>query len=174
MKDSGIKNLTLAAMIAALYVVLTILSHAIGLASSQIQIRLSEALAVLPFLTPAAIPGLFVGCILANIFTGALLPDIIFGSLATLAGAVGTYALSRLAKKTQRDNLVRTLTLLAPLPAILANTLAVPFILRYVYGIVPIWLSFITVFAGEFVSAGVLGHFFLKALCHSTKGSSSV
>ena len=85
--------LTHAAAIAALYVVLTFLANAFGLANYAVQLRFSEALTILPFFTPAAIPGLFVGCLLANIFTGAALPDIIFGSLATLIAALGTWKL---------------------------------------------------------------------------------
>ena len=79
-----------AAMIAALYVVLTYIANAMGLASSAIQIRFSEALTILPYFTPAAIPGLFVGCFLSNILTGCAIPDIIFGSIATLIGALLT------------------------------------------------------------------------------------
>lgn len=131
-------------MIAALYVVLTLASHGLGLANGQIQIRLSEALTVLPVFTSAAIPGLFVGCLLSNIVTGAALPDIILGSLATLIGAFGT--------KFLKSN-----KYLAVLPPIAANTVIIPLLLYYVYGIVPLWLSFITVFAGELISAGVLG-----------------
>ncbi len=131
-------------MIAALYVVLTLASHGLGLANGQIQIRLSEALTILPVFTPAAIPGLFIGCILSNILTGAALPDIIIGSLATLIGAFGT-------------KLLKSSKYLAVLPPIAANTVIIPFLLHFVYGIVPLWLSFITVFAGELISAGVLG-----------------
>ena len=131
-------------MIAALYVVLTLASHGLGLANGQIQIRLSEALTVLPVFTSAAIPGLFVGCLLSNIVSGAALPDIILGSLATLIGAFGT--------KFLKSN-----KYLAVLPPIAANTVIIPLLLYYVYGIVPLWLSFITVFAGELISAGVLG-----------------
>ena len=83
--------ITQAALIAALYVVLTLVSAAFGLDSKAIQFRLSEVLTVLPALTPAAIPGLFIGCLLSNFICGAMLPDMIFGSLATLIGAVGTY-----------------------------------------------------------------------------------
>ena len=72
-----------AAMIAALYVVLTFLASALGLASGSIQVRFSEALTILPFFTPAAVPGLAVGCLLSNVITGCALPDIIFGTLAT-------------------------------------------------------------------------------------------
>jgi Predicted membrane protein len=140
-----------AAMIAALYVVLTYIANAMGLASSAIQIRFSEALTILPYFTPAAIPGLFVGCFLSNILTGCAIPDIIFGSIATLIGALLTHRL-------------RKCKWLAPVPPILANTLIVPFVLLYAYGIQPLWLSFITVGIGEVISCGVLGMLLLIVL----------
>ena len=99
MKNKKALYLTQAAMIAALYVVLTMIANAFGLASGNIQVRFSEALTVLPFLTPAAVPGLFIGCLAANLATGAMLPDIVFGSLATLLGAIGTFLLGKAAKK---------------------------------------------------------------------------
>ena len=144
MKKNSIYNLTKAALIAALYVVLTYLASALGLASGSIQVRFSEALTILPIFTPAAIPGLFVGCLLSNLLTGAALPDIIFGSIATLIGAYGTYA-------------IRKHKYLSPIPPIVANTVIVPLILLYAYGIRPLWLSFITVGIGEVISCGVLG-----------------
>lgn len=140
----NIKKMTQAAIIAALYVVLTYLAGMLGLASGAIQIRFSEALTILPVFTPAAIPGLFAGCILSNLFTGCALPDIVFGSLATLIGAVFTRKL-------------RNLPYLAPVPPIVANTVIVPFVLLYAYGIKPLWLSFLTVFAGEMISCEILG-----------------
>lgn len=140
-----------AAMIAALYVVLTYIANALGLASSAIQIRFSEALTILPYFTSAAIPGLFAGCLLSNILTGCALPDIVFGSLATLTGALLTRKLRRY-------------KWLAPLPPILANAIIVPFVLFYAYGIRPLWLSFITVTAGEIISCGVLGMILLISL----------
>ena len=79
-----------AAMIAALYIVLTFIANALGLANYAIQVRFSEALTILPYFTPAAIPGLFAGCLLSNILTGCMPLDVIFGSLATLIGAFGT------------------------------------------------------------------------------------
>ena len=97
MKNKNVLYLTQAAMIAALYVVLTMIANALGIASGNIQVRFSEALTVLPFLTPAAVPGLFIGCLIANLVTGAMLPDIIFGSLATLIGAIGTWMLGKAA-----------------------------------------------------------------------------
>ena len=140
-----------AAMIAALYVVLTFLANSLGLASSAIQIRFSEALTVLPYFTPAAIPGLFAGCLLSNILTGCALPDIVFGSLATLIGAVFTRK-------------IRNYKWLAPVPPILANAVIVPFVLLYAYGIRPLWLSFVTVTIGEIISCGVLGMILLFSL----------
>ncbi len=150
-KSNHTMLLVQAAMIAALYVVLTYIANAMGLASSAIQIRFSEALTILPYFTPAAIPGLFVGCFLSNILTGCAIPDIIFGSIATLIGALLTRRL-------------RKYKWLAPVPPILANTLIVPFVLLYAYGIRPLWLSFITVGIGEVISCGVLGMLLLIVL----------
>lgn len=140
-----------AAVIAALYVVLTFIANALGLASNAVQVRFSEALTILPFFTSAAIPGLCIGCLLANILTGRALPDIVFGTAATLIGAVFTYLLRR--KKW-----------LAPIPPIVANTVIVPFVLLYAYEIKPLWLSFLTVGAGEIISCGILGMLLLTVL----------
>ena len=111
--------ITQAAAIAALYVVLVILFNYCSF--GPIQFRIAEALTILPYFTPAAIPGLFVDCLLSNILGGAAIWDIIFGSIATLIGAIGTYVL--------RKN-----KWLAPLPPIIANTVIVPFVLKYAYG----------------------------------------
>ncbi len=140
-----------AAMIATIYIVLTFIANALGLANHSIQVRFSEALTILPYFTPAAIPGLFVGCLISNTLTGCALPDIIFGSLATLIGAVLTYKLRRY-------------KWLAPVPPIIANMIVVPFVLLYAYGIRPLWLSFITVTAGEIISCGILGMILLLTL----------
>ena len=88
-------TLTRAALIAALYVILTFISQMFGLASGVIQIRLSETLTVLPLFYKEAIPGLWIGCIIANILTGCAPWDVVFGSLATLLGAIGTYYIGR-------------------------------------------------------------------------------
>ena len=144
-------RLVQAAMVAALYIVLTFIANELGLASQAIQVRFSEALTILPYFTPAAVPGLFIGCLLSNILTGCALPDIIFGSLATLIGAIFTYKL-------------RKFKWLAPVPSIIANAVIVPFVLLYAYGIRPLWFSFITVTIGEIISCGVLGMLFLFAL----------
>lgn len=140
-----------ASVIAALYVVLTFVANAFGLANYAVQVRFSEALTVLPFFTPAAIPGLALGCLLSNILTGCAMPDIIFGTLATLIGAVFTW-------------LLRNHKWLAPVPPISANTIIVPFILYYAYGVRPLWLSFITVGVGEILSCGILGMILLNIL----------
>ncbi len=140
-----------AAVIAALYVVLTFIANAFGLANYAVQVRFSEALTILPYFTPAAIPGLAIGCLLSNILTGCALPDILFGTLATLLGAVFTW-------------LLRKNKWLAPIPPIVANTFIVPFILLYAYGIRPLWLSFLTVGAGEIISCGILGLILLNVL----------
>ena len=168
-----------AAMIAALYVVLTLLANALGLANYAIQLRFSEALTILPFFTPAAIPGLFVGCLIANLLTGAMPLDIIFGSLATLIGALGTYALAKHFRKSGKNHTAKqelskekascknqTLAKwLSPLPPIIANTIVVPFVLSYVYhlpGSIPYFM--LTVGLGEVLSCGVLGMILLNIL----------
>lgn len=133
-----------AAMIAAVYVVVTFLFAPFGF--GEIQVRISEALTILPAFTPAAVPGLFIGCLLGNFLGGAVLPDILFGSIATLLGAMGTYFLRRRSR------------FLAPLPPILSNTIIVPLVLRYAYSILlPVPFLMLTVGIGEVISCGVLG-----------------
>lgn len=133
-----------AAMIAAIYVVLTVIGA--SFAFGPVQVRLSEALTILPVFTPAAVPGIFLGCLISNVIAGALLPDIIFGSLATLIGAVFTWLL--------RNNS----RYLAPLPPVTANALIVPFVLKYAYmEPLPIPFMMLTVGIGEIVSCGILG-----------------
>ena len=92
MRNKKVLFITQGAVIAAIYVVLTYIVSLLGLTNGVIQVRLSEALTILPVFTPAAIPGLVVGCVISNILTGAVIWDVIFGSLATLIGAVGTYS----------------------------------------------------------------------------------
>ena len=144
MKNKNVLFMTHAAMIAAIYVVLTYIFAPFSF--GEVQIRIAEALTILPVFTPAAIPGLFIGCLIGNILGGAILPDIIFGSLATLIVAVFTYMLRDKNK------------FLAPLPPIAANTIVVPFVLRYGYGVaLPIPFMMLTVGVGEVLSCGVLG-----------------
>lgn len=143
-KHQSVLFLAQGAMIAAIYVVLTLVFAPFSY--GEVQVRISEALTILPLFTPAAIPGLFVGCLISNILGGCVLPDIIFGSLATLIGAVGTYMLRRQNK------------FLAPLPPIIANVLIVPFVLRYAYQVpLPIPFMMLTVGIGEVISCGILG-----------------
>jgi uncharacterized membrane protein len=152
MKKNQVRNLTFGALIAALYVGLTFVSQVFGLASGAVQLRLSEALTILPLFCPAAVPGLAVGCLLANWLTGCALWDVIFGTVATLLGAIGT----RLLKRHK---------LLAVLPPIAANTVIVPLLLRYVYELPDaMWYLFLTVFLGELISCGVFGTLLRKLL----------
>ena len=156
------KAVVYSAVIAAMYIVLTFISNAFGLASGVIQVRISEALTILPFFTPYAIPGLFVGCLLSNILTGCMFWDIVFGSIATLLGAIFTYYVGKI--KSPRA------CFLAPLGAIISNTFIVPPILRYVYGLKDayIFMSF-TVCIGEIISAGIFGMILFFALKKHTK-----
>lgn len=150
MKNKSTQFLVQAAAIGAIYVVLTVLFAPISF--GEIQIRFAEALTILPYFTPAAVPGLFVGCIIANFLGGALPLDIIFGSIATLLGAYFSYKL-------------RANKWLVALPPIIANAVIVPFVLHYGYGInLPIPLLMFTVGAGEIISCGVLGGVLLNAL----------
>ena len=169
----SVKVLVQAAMIAAIYVILTLLANALGLANYVIQVRFSEALTILPFFTPAAVPGLFVGCILSNILTGCLALDVIFGSLATLLGAIGTCMLGKAYRQNTESRisdikLGRNFTVrkfLAPWPPILANTLIVPFILAYVYQFEgSVFYFMLTVGIGEIISCGLLGIILLFSL----------
>ncbi len=152
MRNNNVTNIVQAAAIAALYVVLTMLANAMGLGSYAIQVRFSEALCILPVFTPAAIPGLFVGCLLANFLGGAIVWDILFGSIATLIGAVGTY-------------LLRRHKILCTLPPVIANMIIVPLVLRYGYGFVTefngvdwsIPFNAVTVGIGEVISVCILG-----------------
>ena len=144
--------ITQAALIAALYTVLTIIAAGFDLASGAIQVRFSEALTIMPFFTPAAIPGLTLGCLLSNILTGCALPDIIFGTLATLLGALGSYAL-------------RSNRFLCAIPPIVSNALIIPFILTYAYHIpggIPLFM--LTVGIGELISCMGLGQILIQAL----------
>ena len=145
MNRNQTKELALSGMIAALYVVLTWLANAMGLASGAVQVRFSEALTILPVFFTAAVPGLTVGCILANLLTGCALWDVVFGSLATLIGAAGT-------------RMLRNKPLLAWIPPVLSNMLIVPIVLMKVHGVPESWFYLVlTVGAGEVISCGVLG-----------------
>lgn len=152
MRNKKVTQMIQAAMIAAIYVVLVVIFDYWSF--GPIQFRVAEALTILPFFTPAAIPGLFIGCFLANFMGGAILADVAFGSLATLIGAVGTYLLGKVKLKW-----------ISPLPPIIANTLIVPFVLKYGYGAeeaIPYMM--LTVGVGEVIVCGILGLLLLTVL----------
>ncbi len=150
MKENKVTFLTHAAMIAAVYVVLCAVFAPISY--GEIQVRVAEALVILPFFTPAAIPGLFVGCIIANVMGGSIMLDVVLGSQATLIGAVGSWHL-------------RANRFLVLLPPIAANTLIVPYVLRYGYGVpLPIPFMMLTVGIGEVIAVGLFGNVLLSAL----------
>lgn len=145
---SSTRYLTRGALIASLYVGLSYLATVFGLASGAIQFRISEALCILPVFMPEAIPGLFIGCLISNIIGGCVLWDIVFGSIATLIGALGAYALR---------NLPNRFKWVATLPNFLSNTVIVPFVLMYAYGVNAGFFPLaLTVGIGEAV-CGVIG-----------------
>ena len=153
MKQNDARKLAVGGVIAALYVALTYIAAVFGLASGAIQVRLSEALTILPVFTSTAVPGLTVGCVLANLLTGCAPWDVVFGSLATLLGAVGT-------------RLLKNKPYIAWIPPVVANAIIVPFVLQKVYGVEDAWWYLaLTVGAGEVIACGILG----ILLYHSVK-----
>ena len=151
MKNSEARMVAFGGITAALYGVLTMVANALGLASGAIQVRFSEALTILPVFNTAAIPGLTVGCVLANLITGCAPWDVVFGSLATLIGAVGT-------------RLLRKNPWIAWIPPVISNMAIVPIVLQKVYGVPDAWWYLVlTVGAGEVISCGVLGLLLYKA-----------
>ena len=140
------------AVIAAIYVVLTVIAAGFDLASGAIQVRFSECLTIMPFFTVAGIPGVTLGCFLANIITGCALPDIIFGTLATFIGCLGTYFL--------RKN-----RFLCTIPPVVANALIIPFVLKFAYGLDgALWFFALTVGAGEIIACVLFGQILITAL----------
>lgn len=141
---------TQSAAIAAIYIVLVFVFQYSSF--GPIQFRIAEALTVLPYFTPAAIPGVTIGCLLSNILFEADILDIIFGSLATLIAAVLSYQL-------------RSNKFLVPIPPILVNAIVIPWVLKYAYfESDPIPFMMLTVGLGQLVSAGVIGMILLFAL----------
>lgn len=150
MKQKSTLFLTQAAVIAALYTVLVIVFSFSSF--GPVQFRIAEALTILPYFTPAAIPGLAIGCFLSNLLNSADVLDIVFGSLATLIAAFLSYRL-------------RGFKLLVPLPPILVNALVIPFILKYAYfeaDSIPAMM--VSVGAGQLLAAGVIGIVLLFSL----------
>ncbi len=148
--DANVRRLTTGALIAAVYVVITLLFAPISYGA--VQVRIAEALSVLPFFTGAAVPGLFVGCLLANIMGGAVIWDILFGSLATLIGAAGGY-------------LLRRNRWLVPIPTVISNTVIIPLVLRYGYGTnIPLPMLALYIAAGEIAGSYILGELLAAVL----------
>ncbi len=151
MKMNKTLEIATGGIIAALYVALTFVAQAFGMASGAIQLRLSEALTILPCFTVSAVPGLTVGCVLANLLTGCAPWDVVFGSLATLIGAVGT-------------RMMKNHIGWAWIPPVLSNAVIIPFVLQRVYGVPDAWWFLaLTVGAGGLVACGLLGILVAKA-----------
>ena len=156
MKKNSTLYLTRGAMIAALYVALTYVASIFGLDKGAIQFRISEMLCILPAFFPEAVLGLTIGCILANTLTGCLALDVLFGSIATLIGAIGARLLRKVPLK---------FAWLISIPTILANAIIVPFVIKYVYMTEGLyWIFFLTVGLGELVCAGIAGTFLYYSL----------
>ncbi len=144
-KKFSVRDLAQGAIIAAVYALLTIFLAPIS--SGLIQCRVSEAMSVLPYFTFTAVPGLFIGCFLANLLTGAAIYDVIFGSLATLVAAFITYAMRKTVTKY-----------LAPLPSVIVNALVVGWLLTYVYQVgVSYWVAAGYVAIGQAIACFALG-----------------
>lgn len=151
MQGKKTRLMTESALIAAVYVALVLLFKPISFGA--IQFRIAEALCVLPFFSLSAVPGLALGCLLGNFFSGAAMPDVIFGTFATLLAAILSYKLRTVSKW------------LVCLPPILANAIIVPFVLQYAYGVTDgYFFLFATVGIGEILAVGVLGNVLLLAL----------
>lgn len=146
-KLTSTRSICISAIIAALYASTTLLLPAISY--GELQCRISEALTLLPILMPQAIPGLFVGCLIANLLSPVGIVDIVFGSLATLIAAIGTYSF-------------RKQPILAAACPVLANGLIIGWMLGYFYGL-PLWLTMLQVALGE-IGAVVIGFALLAAL----------
>ncbi|WP_079410637.1 QueT transporter family protein [Alkalithermobacter paradoxus] len=129
------------ALIAAIYACITIIFAPISY--GQLQVRISEALTVLPYFTPAAIPGLFIGCVIANIYGGGGIIDIVFGSLATLLAAILSYKANK--------------KILVPLPPVIVNGIVIGFVLNYLYSL-PLIITMIWVTIGQLIACYGIGY----------------
>ena len=143
------RSLCLSAVIAALYAALTLLLAPISY--GNLQCRVSEALTILPVLFPEAIPGLTVGCLLANLLGPYGIFDVVFGTLATLIATIGSYLL--------RDH-----DWLVPLPPVIANAIIVGGMLHFAYGVPGLWACMGWVGLGELIACYVIGLPLLKFL----------
>lgn len=151
MKNTKVLFITQAGLIAAVYVALTVAFAPFGF--GEIQVRVSECLCILAMFTPAAIPGLFIGCLIGNVLGGAILIDVICGSITTGVAAFITW---KLREKPMP---------IAILPPVIGNAVVVPWILKFGYAVpLPIPFMMLTVGIGEAISAGVLGVLLGKVL----------
>ncbi len=144
-QENTTRQICMGAIIAALYVLLTYMSAILGLDKGVVQFRLSESLCIFAIFTPYAVPGLTIGCLIANLLCGAMAYDVIFGTIATFLGAVGVY-------------LLKKIPYVAPLAYVISNALIIPFVLRYAYGADGVfWLLLLTVGIGEIICGYFLG-----------------
>jgi uncharacterized membrane protein len=144
------KFLIQAAVIAAVYATLTIILMPIS--SGVIQVRVSEALTILPYFTPAAIPGLFIGCLVSNMVGPNGPIDMVLGSSATLIAAICSYYL-------------RSKPLLVPLPPVITNGIIIGCMLHYAYSVpLPLFVCMLSVAAGELIACYLIGYPLLKIL----------
>ena len=134
-----------AGLVAAIYTALCMVLHPISFGFGGIELRVSEALTLLPAIMPAAVPGLFIGCLLSNILGGATMLDIVFGSLTTLAAAL----LTRKCRERQ---------LLAAFWPVILNAVVIGLLLKYAYGLgMPLWLCMLSIGAGQAVACYAIG-----------------
>ena len=142
------QKIAIAALIACIYAVITVSLN--FLSYGPVQFRIAEGLTVLPYFSPYAIPGLFVGCILSNIISPMGLPDLIFGSMATLIAAIITYYVGKSNLKFKK--------LLAPLPSVIVNAVIIGFMLKVLYvKDVPLYLNMLYVGIGQLVCCYGIG-----------------
>ncbi len=142
-KRERLLHLAQGGIIAALYAALTLIFAPISF--GPVQVRIAEALSILPMFTKAAVPGLFIGCILGNLLGGAVITDIVFGSIATLIGAFLAY-------------LLRKNRWLVPIPTVISNAVIIPLVLHYAYDVqIPVYLMMLHILAGEFLGCYLLG-----------------
>jgi len=166
MKKDSTRYVAFGGLIAALYAVLTYFLNLLfpGIANMAIQVRITEAMTILPVFTAAAVPGLTVGCVLANLLMGSPIWDVLFGSLATLIGAIGT-------------RMLRKKPYIAWIPPVVSNALIIPFVLIYAYHVpdvtvfgstfsgLALWpMLFLTIAIGEIISCGLFGIMLYHAL----------
>lgn len=151
--NNKVVKLVFAALVGSIYAAITIALAPISY--GQLQVRVSESLTLLPFFSSYSVWGLFAGCIIANIFGGAGIIDVVFGSLATLVAAWLTYYIGKSNLKYKR--------LLAPMPPVVINAVVVGLILKITLNL-PLVISMLWVGLGEFISCYVIGLMLLSVV----------